>query len=68
MPVMFLTLKNVSTAQGLVFLSLSVHCTGNNEVFYLLISVVEDRLITKFELFGLMLSPFPGDNDPNIWI
>ena len=34
MPVMFLTLKNISTAQGLVFPSLSVHCIGNNEAFY----------------------------------
>ena len=43
MPVMFLTLKNISTAQGLVFPSLSVHCIGNNEAFYLLIGVVGDR-------------------------
>ena len=43
MPLMFLTLKNISTAQGLVFPSLSVHCIGNNEAFYLLISVVGDR-------------------------
>ena len=43
MPVMFLTLKDISTAQGLVFHSLSVHCIGNNEAFYLRISAVGDR-------------------------
>ena len=41
----FLTLKNISTAQGLVFPSLLVHCIGNNEAFYLLLSVVGDRSI-----------------------
>ena len=40
---MFLTLKNISTAQGLVFPSLSVYCIRNNEAFYLLIGVVGER-------------------------
>ena len=48
----------ISTDEGLVFPSLSVHCIENNEAFYLLIGVVGDRYITFFELFGLMLSPF----------
>ena len=40
---MFLTFKNIPTAEGLIFPSLSVHCIGNNEAFYFLVSVVGDR-------------------------